>query len=256
MAMAPDGRTVAVTGYDAGARSADGAGRTGVIRVVELSSGRVRFTAGSDHGEARALAFSPDGRVLASGHDGPILLRQVADLAGPAPGKPAAADAERLWADLASAEADRAFRAVRALASNPEVALPVLGRAQAAAAAPEPEAVRRLIASLDADNFQVRERANRDLADLGDRAEPALRRALADGPSPEARHRLDELLRRLSPWSGDRLRAARTVEVLEGMRESGARDLLRMLAAGPSEATLTVEARAALKRLGDAGRRR
>ena len=50
--------------------------------------------------------------------------------------------------------------------------------------------------------------------------------------------------------TGDRLRAVRTVEALEMMNTSAARELLEGLAKGAPGALLTREAQAALARLG------
>jgi hypothetical protein len=56
-----------------------------------------------------------------------------------------------------------------------------------------------LIKNLDSDRFEVRQKALRELEELRDAAEPALRRALAAGPSPEARRRLEGLLDKEMP---------------------------------------------------------
>jgi hypothetical protein len=56
-----------------------------------------------------------------------------------------------------------------------------------------------LIKNLDSDQFGVRQRALRELEELGNAAEPTLRRALAAGPSPEVRRRLEGLLDKEMP---------------------------------------------------------
>jgi hypothetical protein len=58
--------------------------------------------------------------------------------------------------------------------------------------------VERLIAQLDDDTFQVREAATAALKRLGAAAEPALRRALAQSPSPEVRFRARTILREVA----------------------------------------------------------
>jgi hypothetical protein len=49
------------------------------------------------------------------------------------------------------------------------------------------------IHDLDSDQFAVREKATKELAKLGEAAQPALRKALEDHPKPEARKRLERL---------------------------------------------------------------
>jgi hypothetical protein len=111
--------------------------------------------------------------------------------------------------------------------------------------------IERLIADLDQEQFDVRERAARELEKLGDRAEPALRKALGGKPSLEARRRLEGLLKRLegaSP-SAETVRQIRAVEALESLGDLEAQRVLNKLAAGPPESRLTQEARAAVRRL-------
>src|SRR5262249_1168591 len=101
LAVATDSRTVAVGGYHGGVRSEGGSRLARLVRIVEGASGGVRFAVTSRHGAPWALAYSPDGRTLASGHeDGTILLRSVKDLPGPPPPRPAAEAAWRLRHDL------------------------------------------------------------------------------------------------------------------------------------------------------------
>jgi WD40 repeat protein len=57
MSVSPDGRYVAVNGY----------GGQGKGVVYEVSTGRFVTTFGAEHGTVGALAFSPDGRLLALG---------------------------------------------------------------------------------------------------------------------------------------------------------------------------------------------
>lgn len=111
--------------------------------------------------------------------------------------------------------------------------------------------IERLIADLDDGRFAVRDRATRELAELGELAEPALRRALAGGASPEARRRLNALLDRLGGrgLAAETVRQIRAVEALELIASAEAFRLLEQLAAAPIPLRLTVEARAAMRRL-------
>ena len=97
----------------------------------------------------------------------------------------------------------------------------------------------------------MREKAQEELQNLGDLAEPALRRTLDNKPTLEVRRRVQALLERLrGPVKGpELLQALRAVAVLEDIGTPKARRLLQELANGAPEARLTREARASLRRL-------
>jgi hypothetical protein len=117
------------------------------------------------------------------------------------------------------------------------------------AAASDSKKIARLITDLDQNAFTARESATKQLSELGELAEPALRVALNDKPSAEKRRRLEDLLKRLDASnSPELLRGLRAVEVLESFGTPEARQVLQTLAEGAAEARLTREAKAALER--------
>jgi hypothetical protein len=113
--------------------------------------------------------------------------------------------------------------------------------------------VARLIADLDGDRFEVREKATSDLEKLGEVAIPACRKALAGSPPAEVRRRLEALVNRweqvLQNPAGDILRELRALEVLERAGTPEARRLLEAIAGGTSGFRLTREAKASAGRL-------
>ncbi len=199
---------------------------------------------------ASCLAFTPDGRRLATGHpDSTILLWDVA-LPPRRPAPAAAKETEALWADLASDDPARAWRAAWRMADIPAQAVPLL-RKHLKAALPAPEEVTRpLLADLDGKSFRRREDAVKRLKELGTAAEPALRKALAGGPSLEQRQRIEALLAALIVPSAESspasLREVRAVAALRLMNVPAARRVLEELARGIPSAPTTRLARAAL----------
>jgi glucose/arabinose dehydrogenase len=203
-----------------------------------------------------AVAFAPDGRTLASGgEDGVVRLWDVRRLGqGPQPheGKLAPKDLDALWDDLAAADPARGYQAVWALAAAPRQSLPLcrdrLLRSPVVTDPELPRRLSRLIADLDADDFEVRERATLELLKLGRAAEPAVRRALDNPASLEARRRLERVLAPLLEQGlpGETLQALRAVQVLEQVGTPEAKEVLKSVAKDAAEDWLRQEAQAAL----------
>jgi DNA-binding beta-propeller fold protein YncE len=273
VAWSRDGRAFAALG-----------GTDRLMRVWEAAGRRERVAplavpAGS------AVAFSPDGRILASGGytgalftpDGRFLLSastdtllptlknadvrlqgeqtalvwDVAALAKDLPvvPKPAAGEVEGLWEALKGADAVKAHEAVWRLAAAPDLALPLLTERLPKVTPDAPDArVGRLLADLDGDEFDVREKATQELIRLGPAALPAVRRVLAATKSREVRRRAEEVLGRAGDDGGvnqDEVLLARGVEVLQHINAPEARQLLESWAKGDS--VLAREARLALQ---------
>jgi hypothetical protein len=116
----------------------------------------------------------------------------------------------------------------------------------------------RLLALLDSGDFAERERATKELRELGWVAEPALHTALEDKPSLEARQRIKALLDdiRKQPLPSEMLRMLRGMEVLEHIGTPMARKTLTSLAEGVPQARLTREAKAVLQRMRELKRSR
>jgi RNA polymerase sigma factor (sigma-70 family) len=202
---------------------------------------------------AEALALSPDGRTLATGHADSSILFWDATLRGGAAGQPLTeAQAEACWSDLVGADSARAYVAVWRLADDPRRAVPLIAKRLSPVASPPAEMLRDLLRELGSDQFAERQAAERKLAKLGERAEPALRTALGADITVETKRRIEGLLAALSPamlLTGEPLRAVRAVQVLERAESAEARRMLERLAQGAPAARLTREARAALQRL-------
>jgi hypothetical protein len=228
------------------------AGHEGVW-VWETATGGLRCEfQGGHRGQIVALAFASDGRMLATA--GADTTAMVWDMTGrrtgPArPEKLTARELDTLWDDLSAGEAARAFRTVVRLRAAGGRAVALCRDRLRPPPAADTSRIENWIRDLDSDRFAVRKQAADELARCVEAAEPALRPALARQQTLEVRRRLEQLLDRLTNLSPDALRGLRAIEVLEGQATPEAKALLQRLAAGPAQARLTQEARAARERL-------
>jgi hypothetical protein len=200
------------------------------------------------------LAFSPDGSTLASAsQDSTALLWWLvvkprgAEPAAPLPAR----ELDKLWGQLADDDIQVAYTAIWRLAGHPESSLPLLQSRLRPVRAAAPAVVTPLLRDLDDDSFKRREKATGELVGLGTAAESALRRTLNQADlSPEARSRVRQVLGALER-SPEWRQHSRALIVLEYIRSSAARDLLKALADGDAGSLLTAEALAARRRLGN-----
>jgi WD domain, G-beta repeat len=239
-AFSHDGRLLAVTAPEQ------------EILVYDLAHGREQRRFKGFDAEVIGLVFSPnDLRLISSLADSTLLVWDVGQREAPRTSKLGADTVTKAWADLTGSDAPRAFRARGTLATAPEEALPLIKERLHPAKAADPQRLRRLLTDLESEQFAVREKAQGELEELGDLAEPALRQALTNKPTLEVRRRVLAVLERLrGPVTRpETLRSLRAVAVLEDIATPTARRLLEDLSKGTPEARLTREAKASLRRL-------
>jgi hypothetical protein len=227
-------------------------GSDGTVRLWDLDTGKELRKLIGHQGPVLAVAFSPDGSRLVSGSRDTTAV--VWDVTGVSPAAKAArlspAELKELWVALAAPDGAAALKAVRRLALAREQALPFLRETLSKQPVVDPARLARLVADLDADAFETRDRASAELARQGRLAEPALRRALQEKPSAELRLRAETLLKnldgRLPPAA---LQAVRALEVLELMGTPEARKVVDLLAKQSAGTPVAEEAKATLDRL-------
>lgn len=130
------------------------------VRLVEITTGKLRQEFTGHRAGVSCLAFSPDGKWLASGSsDSTILLW---DLGGPPkeneaqPAIPARFDADSLWSQLVSTDLEAAQQAMRNLEEAPQEAVSLIGkrlRPMPARTTPSKE-ISQLLRDLDDDDLK------------------------------------------------------------------------------------------------------
>jgi WD40 repeat protein len=241
LVFSPDGRTLACGGRD------------NIIRLWEVATGAERCQFVGHTAAIRSGVFSPDGRKFFSGSEDTTVL--IWDVTGrvaedrPEFVKLTRRELEDLRTDLEAADGHRAYRALWTLVAAQDQAVALLRDQLRSVSAADPQRVAKLLADLDSNAFDVREKATKELQKMGETALSSVHNALAGQPSLEVRRRLEQLLETLSGSPAEQAFRVRAVEVLEQIGSPEARRLLEMLAGGVPEARLTREAKASLQRL-------
>jgi hypothetical protein len=230
-----------------------GSDMRGTTMVWDTSDGKKLADLPVQTGAVTCSAFVPDGKTLIAGQSDYTLLAwdisrlpRISDL----PKNLAAADLKKAWDDLAGNDAPLAYQTMGRLAAAARDSIPFLAKHLPPAPPIDYKRIDPLIADLNSDQFSVRQKASRELENMGEVIEAALRKGLLKKGSLEYRRRIESLLQKLNqPPSGAQLRIIRVLTVLERMGTKASRDLLQSLAAGAPEARLTQQARATLDRI-------
>jgi len=252
LAVSRDGRLVATSeAFDFGRHSQQFSDiPMAQIQIWEVATGKEVQRLTGFRSRCTSITFSPDGQRLASAfHNGTALIWDVKPIAKPLHNF-TATELQGLWAELAAADAARAYKAMLNLVSAQEEAVPFLRQHLHPASAEAAQEVRRLLRGLDSDNFKEREASKQQLTALCSRYLPLLQESLRDATSLETKRRLEIILagdaRRLPP---ELLRIARSIQTLERIGSVEARGVLAELAKGAPGAFETQAAQESLWRL-------
>jgi len=154
------------------------------------------------------------------------------------------------WLALSGEDANDVDRAATKLVGAGDPAVPFIREQVERGSKVDDQAVAKLIAQLDHDDFTQRDAATRELRRMGRATEPLLRQALDAKPSAETRSRLEAVLAELQPDpSGQRKpdRETSAIAILARIGTPAAIDYLGDLAALSPDSPRAADARRALQ---------
>jgi RNA polymerase sigma factor (sigma-70 family) len=259
LAFSPDGKLLAAANNTNNANEfiaegridphAGGNPRLPCVHLWDVAAERELQSLVGHKGPITSLAFSPDGKVLATGSNDTTML--FWDATRFKTNRPPEAQLrpdqlQTLWNDLEGTDAVKAFRAIRDLADAPKSSVAFLRKRLRPVKPADSNQLARLLADLDNDEFAVRDKAMQQLEKLGDSAATELHKALESKPTLEVKRRIEQLLEKRNVVK--QIRLVRALETLERIGTPEARELCAALADGVPDAPLTREARATLER--------
>jgi WD40 repeat protein len=255
-------RAITATAFSPDSRFVLAGARDGSLRCWDVLTGEELASRAAHAGTVHALAFTSDGRTLASASaDTTVLLWDFAALLKRRPQTitPNAQSLEELWDHLAKNE-DRPHRAIAVLADAGVVSFLAEKLRPLRVEQVERKTIAELLSRLDDAKFNERRKATEALKQFGIRAEADLRIALLQASSLEMRRRIEDILAALprdtnSVASGERLRALRCLAALEFAGTAAARQVLESMAQEAADGVVRSEAATALVRLQHAGSR-
>ncbi|MFO0863132.1 MAG: WD40 repeat domain-containing protein [Gemmataceae bacterium] len=284
LAFLPDGRMLALGGYD------------GIVRLIDSGSAKEVQTYEGSHSAILAVSSGADGRTIAAAcgsksirmwdlrrsegicgarrHEGPAIsvdftpdcrtlvsagsdgcfefgMRQewrrrgaLPTLTLPQP------DLQGRWQDLALVDANRGMRAAWSLVAAENSASFLSKQLYLV----DPQKIKKLLADLNDSKFNVREKATTELERYGRWVEAGLREVADNPPGPEGKRRAERLLQKLNVPGAitlhqERLRQRRVLLVLEQIGNEVAVKSLSDLSTGAPEEDLRREAGETLVRV-------
>jgi hypothetical protein len=239
--VAPNGRWVAVITYQ---------GQQ--VEIWDLLTEKCLYQSEDAPAFMSRLAWSENSGALAAPWGAQVMVWDVDKLAGAsaAPQPISLERFEKRWRDLASADAEVAYQAVRDLRLAEPAFIPWMKERLKKLPSPDLAAVDHLLRELDHPQFPVRNKAMQQLERMDPTVALRIAKALRQPLQVESKRRLETLYAKLTgPMTQPEfLRAVRSLEVLENYPGPEARKALAELSAAQPERFWTKDIRRALDR--------
>lgn len=232
---------------------------TGQLTICGLDRGEPLHLSGAHNAGIQSLVCSDDGERLATGSaDTSILIWDLHDLRRRAPQRtplaavPATEQLDHAWNMLGTTDEKAVGDAIWLFSQYPDRTVAFLRAKLQPVRSPSGDEIARWVLELGERRWAIRENATQSLAAAGENARMALIKAfLGPASNPEARHRLERLLRRLDDGlTPVKLQPVRAVEVLERIQTPAALQVLVDLARRTTDVVVKEEIDGALVRMG------
>ncbi|HEX3150436.1 MAG TPA: sigma-70 family RNA polymerase sigma factor [Gemmataceae bacterium] len=229
-AFADDGHTLATATPD------------GLIQMWETATWTIRSEHRGHRDRVNSLTFAADGRLFTGGLDTTVLAWDIR------PPK-VVGSIDAAWESLLKPESAVAFKAQGHLLASPAEAVKLIASKLKPAESPDPKRLTALVADLDSATFATREKASKELLEIGRPALAALREIARTSKSSEVGKRATDLIEQIDgpTVSSKELRELRAIDVLVWIGTGDAKELLAKLAKGEANARLTIAAAAAIR---------
>lgn len=209
---------------------------TGVPRGVWVEYSRCGMMLGVSNGGAAPLIWDVTGAIRAKKNPPPRL---------------GDAELESAWRDMLAQDAAKNWKAICALAARPTQAIALFNKHMPADPRVDAKRAAQFKADLESGDVAVRNKACRELAQIGPITIPFLQKLYASGINADARQRIEKLLGepRKQGLLAEELRFLHAIEALEYVGTPEARGLLEIQAKGDPASQVTQHAKEALARL-------
>jgi WD40 repeat protein len=242
---APSGRVLAITDRDANE------GRTTELKFLDTATGRIRNRKSLPFSSVGSMAFSPDGRYLATGNsDTTVLIWDTWNVKGEfaVPDQVTEEMVREQWEHLGFEYVDNVDWMIQVMCKRPELTVSLLSKKLAPVEPVNPDRLKKLMNELESERFVTRQRATSELTKLGEPVIDDLHRRRQSTDSEDLRLRIESILSEIDQplLSGERLRIRRGMEILERIKTPEAKELLLKLSKGDPAAMMTREAKAVI----------